>query len=49
MKAIAWRPKDQLDIREINSINCHIDWNPAIDFFAEYAEIHEVQERVQQL
>ncbi len=46
MKAIAWRPKDKLDIQEIVSINYNLDWNTVVGKFAEYAELLEVPERI---
>ena len=49
MKAIAWRPKDQLDIREIVAVNPDLEWEGVISSFAEYAELLEVPERVAQL
>ncbi|MEI8283178.1 MAG: nucleotidyl transferase AbiEii/AbiGii toxin family protein [Armatimonadota bacterium] len=49
MKAVAWRPKDILDIREIVSINPEFDRKYVVDTFSEYAELLEVPERVGQL
>lgn len=46
MKAIAWRPKDIEDIRQLVSVNPGIDWSSAMSTFAEYAELLEVPERV---
>jgi len=46
MKAIAWRPKDIQDIRDIASINPDLDWNSVVEEFAEYAELLETPERV---
>ena len=49
MKAIAWRPKDQLDIRELVSINPDRNWSSVVTAFAEYAELLEVSERIEDL
>lgn len=49
MKAIAWRPKDQLDIRDLVSVNPHLDWQQVIEQFGEYANLLEVPERVEDL
>ncbi len=49
MKAIAWRPKDVQDIREIVAINPNLDRKYVVDTFTEYAELLEVPERVAEL
>ena len=49
MKAIAWRPKDKQDIREIVSLNPDLNWELVISTFSEYAELLEVPERVSEL
>ena len=49
MKAIAWRPKDKQDIREIVTINPSLDWDSVIESFTEYADLLETPERVDDL
>ncbi len=46
MKAIAWRPKDQLDLRELIGVNPGIDRDTVIRTFSAYAELLDVPERV---
>jgi predicted nucleotidyltransferase len=46
MKAIAWRPKDLQDIREIVAINPDLDRDFAVATFAEFAELLGVPERI---
>jgi Nucleotidyl transferase AbiEii toxin, Type IV TA system len=42
IKAIAWRPRDVEDIRQLVSVNPGVDWSSAVSTFAEYAELLEV-------
>ena len=49
MKAIAWRPKDHVDIREIVAVNPGVDKSYVLTQFAEFAELLEVPERVSEL
>jgi hypothetical protein len=49
MKAVAWRPKDLQDIREIVLVNTDLNWKKAVTTFTEYAELLEVPERVVEL
>jgi hypothetical protein len=49
MKAVAWRPKDLQDIREIVAVNPDFDQKFVISTFSEYAELLEVPERVELL
>ncbi|MDR3690719.1 MAG: hypothetical protein P4L46_15180 [Fimbriimonas sp.] len=49
MKAVAWRPRDLDDIREIVSVNPWVDWDAVVATFAEYAQLLEVPERVASL
>jgi predicted nucleotidyltransferase len=49
MKAIAWRPKDIQDIREIVAINPGLDRAFVMERFAPYAELLEFPERVTEL
>lgn len=49
MKAIAWRPKDQQDIRDIVEVNPELDWASVIEQFAEYAELLDAPERKYEL
>lgn len=46
MKAIAWRPKDLLDIREIVSVVPNLDVEDIIRTFADYATLLDAEERV---
>ena len=49
MKAIAWRPKDQQDIREIVSTCDVMDRDFIVETLSQYAELMEVPERVNEL
>ena len=49
MKAIAWRPKDIEDIRQIVSVNPEIDRSTVLSIFTDYAELLEVEDRVSEL
>lgn len=49
MKAIAWRPKDQQDIRELVATNTQLDRIFIVDTFSQYAELMDVPERVSEL
>jgi predicted nucleotidyltransferase len=46
MKAIAWRPKDLQDIREVMAANPSLDRAYVLSTFSEYADLLEVPERV---
>ncbi len=49
MKAIAWRAKDQQDIRELIALNPDLDREYAVRQVAEYMELLEIPERVDEL
>jgi hypothetical protein len=49
MKAIAWRPQDQQDIRELIAINPNMDLVAVVQQVFEYLELLEVPERVDEL
>ncbi len=49
MKAVAWRPKDIEDIRELVAINPIFDRDFVLQTFTEYAELLEIPGRVGEL
>lgn len=49
MKAIAWRPKDLLDIREIVGVAPNLDRDLIVKTFSEYAALLDALERVPML
>lgn len=49
MKAVAWRPKDLDDIREIVAVHPDLDREFVVKTFAEFAGLLEVPERVAEL
>lgn len=49
MKAIAWRPQDQADIRQLVSVNRTLAWQSVVASFSQYAELLEAPERVHEL